>query len=108
MWGRAVLQKSVKMESSGYTGIIPRFDLQRAKELLQRGKPPTEVIAAAVRLGDDQLKRSIELFVACGENAPLKFAERREVGLVRSMRGPAQCTYGALTHSSQHNAHTAR
>ena len=90
------------------SSIVPRFDLERAKQLLRQGRRPAEVIAAAVRLGDDQLKRSIELFVACGENAPLKFAERREVGLVRSMRGPAQCTYGALTHSSQHNAHTAR
>ena len=45
-----------------------------------------------MRLGDDQLKRSIELFVACGDNVPLKFVERRNLGLVRSMRGPAQCT----------------
>ena len=66
--------------------IIPRFDLERAKLLLRQGRRPAEVIAAAVRLGDDQLKRSIELFIACGDCAPLKFVGARELGLVHRKR----------------------
>jgi hypothetical protein len=69
------------MESQS-VNIVPRFDLAQAKLLLQRGRRPSEVIAAAVRLGDHQLKRSIELFVVCGDD-PLTFVWRREVGLVR-------------------------
>ena len=70
------------MESQS-VNIVPRFDLAQAKLLLQGGRRPSEVVAAAVRLGDHQLKRSIELFVACGDEDPLTFVWRREVGLVR-------------------------
>lgn len=68
------------------SNIIPRFDLERAKLLLRQGRQPAEVIAAAVRLGDEQLKRSIELFIACGDCAPLKFLGARELGLVYRKR----------------------
>ena len=40
-------------------GIVPRFDLARAKQLLETGRRPDEVIAAAERLGDGGLKRSL-------------------------------------------------
>jgi hypothetical protein len=63
------------------TGTIPRFDLKQAKVLLQKGRSPGDVIAAAVRLGDHQLKRSIELYIAFGDNCPIKLVQRREVGL---------------------------
>ena len=42
------------------SNIIPRFDYTLAKKLLQEGKCSSEVVAAAERLGDHQLKRSIE------------------------------------------------
>ena len=62
--------------------IVPRFDLKQAKRLLQRGRRPSDVIAAAVRLGDHQLKRSIELYIVCGDGGPLNLTRGREIGLV--------------------------
>ena len=41
-------------------GVIPRFDMEQAKRLLEKGVAPDEVIAAAVRLGDERLRRAIE------------------------------------------------
>ena len=41
-------------------GIVPRFDLEHAKRLLDKGVRPDEVMAAAVRLGDERLRRAIE------------------------------------------------
>ena len=41
-------------------GVVPRFDLDQAKRLLKKGVRPDEVIAAAVRLGDERLRRAIE------------------------------------------------
>ena len=46
------------------SGIIPRFDFKQARSLLQKGKTPIEVIAAAERLGDDQLKQQIVMYVS--------------------------------------------
>jgi hypothetical protein len=46
------------------SGIIPRFDFKQAQLLLQKGRTPSEVIAAAERLGDDQLKRDIITYVS--------------------------------------------
>ena len=68
------------------SSIVPRFNLERAKQLLRQGRQPAEVIAAAMRLGDDPLKRSIELFIACGDCVPLKFLGARELGLVHRKR----------------------
>jgi hypothetical protein len=56
--------------------IIPRFDLKCAKQLLQRGRCPSEVIAAAERLGADRLKHEIELYI-------LKHLQQRELGIAR-------------------------
>ena len=67
------------------TGIIPRFDLKLAKALLRKGKPQSEVIAAAVRLGDRQLKCNIERFIELhlqanlGENNAFMVVQRREI-----------------------------
>ena len=41
-------------------GIVPRFDLEHAKRLMEKGARPDEVMAAAVRLGDERLRRAIE------------------------------------------------
>ena len=60
------------------TGIIPRFDLQQARWLLQKGRTPLEVIAAAERLGDDQLKEQIVMYVF-SVRLPLYWAHRRKV-----------------------------
>jgi hypothetical protein len=46
------------------SGIIPRFDFKQAQLLLQKGKTSSEVIAAAERLGDDQLKQQIVMYVS--------------------------------------------
>ena len=50
-------------------GIVPRFDLAQAKRLLQKGASPKDVIAAAVRLGDEPLRRSIEALTRCDKAA---------------------------------------
>ena len=59
--------------------IIPRFDLERAKLLLQRGRRSSEVIAAAERIGADQLKHAIELYI--GSSQSLKQLQQRELGI---------------------------
>ena len=59
--------------------IIPRFDLERAKLLLQRGRRPSEVIAAAERLGADQLKHAIEVYI--GSSQSLKQLQQCELGI---------------------------
>ena len=69
-----------KMEST--SNIIPRFDLELAKTLLKRGKCSSEVVAAAERLGDHQLKRSIERYIeSTHESRSLGNILWRELGL---------------------------
>jgi hypothetical protein len=48
---------------SEYAVINPRFDFERALFLLEKHTPPSDVIAATVRLGDHALKRQIEAFL---------------------------------------------
>ena len=68
------------MEST--SNITPRFDLELAKTLLKRGKCSSEVVAAAERLGDHQLKRSIERYIeSTHESRSLGNILRRELGL---------------------------
>lgn len=50
------------------TGIIPRLDFAQAVKLLQKGKSPSDVIEAAERLGNHELKKQIELYVANGSS----------------------------------------
>ena len=50
------------------TGIIPRFDFAQAVKLLRKGKTPRDVIEAAERLGNHELKKQIELYVASGSS----------------------------------------
>ena len=64
------------------SNIIPRFDYTLAKKLLQEGKFSSEVVAAAERLGDHQLKRSIDRHIESLRGShSLKNVLRRELGL---------------------------
>jgi len=69
------------------TGIIPRLDFAQAAKLLRKGKSPRDVIAAAERLGNHELKKQIELYVACGCRPACEFVFRRELGQSYSHRG---------------------
>ena len=51
--------------------------------LLQKGRSPFEVIAAAKRLGDHDLERQIVKHVLKGYANPVSFVQGREVGLPR-------------------------
>jgi hypothetical protein len=65
------------------TGIIPRFNFNQAQVLLQKGRSPFEVIAAAKRLGDHDLEQQIVKHVFKGYANPVSFVQGREVGLPR-------------------------
>ena len=65
------------------TGIIPRFNFNQAQMLLQKGRSPFEVIAAAKRLGDHDLEQQIVKHVFKGYANPVSFVQGREVGLPR-------------------------
>ena len=69
-------RRCLKIKMDPAPNIIPRFDLECAKALLQRGRRPSEVIAAAERLGADRLKHEIELYI-------LKHLQQRELGIAR-------------------------
>ena len=76
--------------------VIPRFDLERAISLLQRGRRPSEVIAAAERLGATQLKREIEQYIEShkielyigSESECLKYLQLRELGVAGRRAAP--------------------
>ena len=65
------------------TGIIPQFNFNQAQVLLQKGRSPFEVIAAAKRLGDHDLEQQIVKHVFKGYANPVSFVQGREVGLPR-------------------------
>ena len=65
------------------SGIIPRFNFNQAQVLLQKGRSPSEVIAAAMRLGDHDLEQQIVKHVLKGIGNPVSFVQGREVGLPR-------------------------
>ena len=67
------------------SGIIPRFDFKQARSLLQKGKTPIEVIAAAERLGDDQLKQQIVMYVSSAIQARLMW---RRLGFLFAVAKP--------------------
>ena len=77
VWEKSDVALKIKMDPA--PNIIPRFDLECAKALLQRGRRPSEVIAAAERLGADQLKHAIEVYI--GSSQSLKDLQQRELGI---------------------------
>ena len=60
--------------------IIPRFDLDRAIVLLRQGRSPSKVIAAAERLGDNQLKHDINMYISWVRS--VKHLLQSELGIV--------------------------
>jgi|EP00966_Prymnesium_polylepis_P147279 hypothetical protein len=72
-----------RAQGQSATGIIPRFNLKQVQVLLQKARSPSEVIAAAMRLGDHDLEQQIVKHVLKGIGNPVSFVQGREVGLPR-------------------------